>query len=161
LRSRWPARLALVAGGTIIGVLLFFGSLLLLMPPGRPAAPPIYDLNNVKQMVAEITQSAMIYSTPDGRIDVYRIVFRHTGPDEDYATILGHDRFEIAPTMAEIRAGDYRNFAWERALAEDVRGAKGRVPVLWVPKPIEGQRIVGFASGKVEWMTEQEFAELR
>ncbi|MHC4850235.1 MAG: hypothetical protein ACYTEG_17550 [Planctomycetota bacterium] len=119
------------------------------------------DVNNVKQMVMTITTVDTVHATADGRVDVYRIVFEVIDLDEDNAALLHHNRLGKGPSIAEIRDSDYSNFAWERALAEDVRGAKGRVPVLWDPKPIEGKRIVGFASGKVEWMTEQEWHELR
>jgi len=137
------------------------GVYVMCVPRNGPRKDLAEDLNNVKQMVAEMLMADRIEATADGRIDVYRVVFGQIELTEENVTILRHVRSDRGPSIAEVRAGDYGNFVWERALAEDVRGAKEKVPMLWDPRPIDGERVVGFSNGAVKFLGEEAFQELR
>ncbi|MHC4940627.1 MAG: hypothetical protein ACYTHK_16930 [Planctomycetota bacterium] len=147
----------LVLGTLIVAPVLAY---VFFMPRRHLPAEQVEDMNNVRWMLGPIMSAPTIHATADGRIDVYRTVFTSIELDEDNAALLHHRRTDAGPTIEEVRAGDYSNFVWERAKADDVRGAKGKVPVLWDPRPIDGKRIVGFASGLVKIFPEAEFTAL-
>jgi len=132
----------------------------LLTPRGSGDHTYYEDTNNAKQMVEVLRHARVLHAMPDGRIDVYRIFFEEVSLDEDNARILFSNELDSGPTVEEIEAGDYARFAWERARVADVRDAKGRVPVIWYPKPHRGHRLVGFTDGAIKLLTEEEFAEL-
>jgi hypothetical protein len=142
-------------------VVLCFGAYVMCVPRNGHRSDVLEDVNNVRQMVAEMLMADRIEATADGRIDVYRVVFGQIELTEENVAILRHVRSDRGPSIAEVRAGDYGNFVWERALAEDVRGAAEKVPMLWDPRPIDGKRVVGFSDGRVKVLTEEEFQGLR
>jgi len=150
---RWTAR--------VLGVAVVAGfALLFLAPRNGHRNLVVYDINNVKQITAELILGEKMHATPDGRIDAFRTFFESVELDDDHAQYMRNERAGRGPSLAEIRAGDYRNFAWERARVADVRSGGGETPVIWDPRPIDGERIVGFKSGLVRVLTEEEFAAL-
>ena len=150
---RWTAGTFAVAG-----VLVVAGWVLLPGPDHRYLE--VCDIANVKQMVAELGMAKTTHATADGRIDVFRTFFEAVELDEENAGLMYHERADQGPTIAEIRAGDYRHFVWERARAIDVEDGDGETPWIWDPIPFDGKRVVGFANGRVEVVREEEFAAL-
>ena len=118
------------------------------------------DANKLKQMVQTIQYAREVYVTEDGRIDVYRTIFAELELSEDNAKLLEIYTVGPGPTIAEIQAGDYTNFAWGRAPATILEQTGERLPLLWYLAPREGLRLVGFTDGAVRALTEEEFRAL-
>jgi len=98
-------------------------------------------------------------STEDGRVDVFRVLDESLGLDETTMPFLRHRRLDRKPSLEEVRAGDYRHFAWRRARVADL-AEHPNAPVLWDPFPIRGRRVVSFFDGRTRLLSEEEFEAL-
>ena len=132
------------------------------------------DLNSLRGTVEWMADSRQIYTTPDGRIDVYRMIHESRALDERVVEILRSERAGVGPPDQEVRAGDYQNFLWERARVDEGRrqwilwtGEKGidrnvtARPVLWEREPHHGEYLVAFTDGSVKNLPEDEFKPVK
>jgi len=128
------------------------------------------DQHSLRILIQLFAESERIHASPDGRVDVYRMLIDSRLMDERAIQILRSVRAGSGPTEAEVRAGDYRSFPWERAFARDIQrawtlgtGAKRRdrnvsaQPVLWEREPHHGGYLVAFTNGVVRFVPEDEF----
>ncbi len=95
----------------------------------------------------------------DGRVDVYRFVHcgEISGPDDLEVYVSG---LRGGPTLEEILADDYTNFAYERFRGSVSGNGTGNVPLLWDREPRNGLCIVGLNGGRVAFMEEAELQVL-
>ena len=128
--------LALLLGGWVVG--------------SYCCAYPIQDINNVRNLVnyLQLAGSDPLPLAADGRIDVY--VFVRTGEieGEDDLQVYANNATGQQPTLAEMLAGDYSNFGYERFRGDVSRDAPG-VPLLWDKHSRRGIRIVGLSGGRI------------
>ena len=126
---------------------------------------PIHDINNLRNLVSylQVRGADPLALAPDGRVDVY--VFVRTGEieGEDDLQVYGNNATGQQPTLAEMLAGDYSNFGYERFRGEVSADAAG-VPLLWDKQPRRGYgtmgRVVGLAGGRAVFMDEAEIQAL-
>jgi hypothetical protein len=156
-RPRWRRRL-----GWGLAVAVVAGAAAYVLTPRSPDCGPIvWDTHNVKIMLAEILDGEPVVTSPDGRIDVYRMFFDDDCPmAPDTLSCLRNHFEKMGPVAPDVEAGDYESFAWGRARAADLKDAREPVPVLWYRRPLDGVRLVGFSDGAVRVLTEEEFRAL-
>jgi hypothetical protein len=138
-----------------------FAALWLVQPRGTAHGPWFYDWYNAGIMVKCILVQDPIPSTADGRVDVYRAMIDECGLHEDMVSWLQSPRSdEPGPTVADVEAGDYARFAWERARVRDFANATDPAPVLWSTGEYDGERLVAFSDGSVRVIEEEQLRKL-
>jgi hypothetical protein len=63
---------------------------------------------------------------------------------------------EAPPTDADVRAGDYTRFGWQRARVADLK-PNVRTPLLWDRKPQDGKYLVAYSDASIRYVAEDEF----
>ena len=158
-------------GILVVGMLVLVGLVFVIIPPNsRHLKDSVEDLNSLKQITRMMRDSPQIYTTPDGRIDVYRMMFAKREFDPNRLRLLYSERAGKGPSEPEVRAGDYRNFPWERARLDDIRrqwvrwsgewsmqSQEQARPVIWEREPLHGIYVVAFTDGSVVWREEDKF----
>ena len=116
-------------------------------------AAKIADINQTRMLVGYLSRTHKKESPPvaaDGRIDVYAglLVTTQAQVDEIYRS----ERLDLGPTLAEVRAGDYTNFPYQRFKGVPSRGD----PWLWDKRPVRGQRFIVFGTSRLQRVDEQD-----
>ena len=156
LRPFWWV--AHVATGVKLLVVLLTGSLI---GYSHYESCKIHDINNLRNLTSYLQSAGgdPVPLAPDGRIDVY--IFVRTGEiegEDDLQTYASKETGQ-QPTLEEMLAGDYSNFAYERFRGE-VSPREPGVPLLWAKRSRRGLRVVGFTQGRVMILEEAEFQAL-
>ena len=112
----------------------------------------VTDMNRTRSLVSLLLTHKK-ESPPvaaDGRIDVYAglLVTTQAQVDEIYRS----ERLDLGPTLAEVRAGDYTNFPYQRFKGVPSRGD----PWLWDKRPVRGQRFIVFGTSRLRRVDEQD-----
>ena len=87
----------------------------------------------------------------DGRIDVYAAAFLE-GTQEQIDELFRSERLGIGPTLAEVRAGDYTNFPYQRFKGVPSRGD----PLLWDKQPVRRYRLIAYSFGRAVLVDEHD-----
>lgn len=99
---------------------------------------------------------------PDDRLDVYGLLVASGLPDSELEEACRSSRSGHGPTAAEIRAGDYARFPFQRRrypVPKDACRRDTDQALLWDPVPQRsGWRILGGYGGRVYVKREEEFA---
>ena len=113
------------------------------------------DLNRTRNLGFFLThRKESLPVAADGRIDVYDVfltsLFART--QEDIDDLYRSARLDFGPTLAEVRAGDYTNFPYQRFKGVPSRGD----PWLWDRRPVRGHRVIAFWASASVLVDEQE-----
>ena len=124
----------------------------------------IHDMNRVRNLASYLSLAGdPLLLAADGRVDVF--IFVRTGEIEgqDDLQVYGSKATGLQPTLEEMLAGDYRNFAYERFRGE-VSPTTPNVPLLWDKQSRRAYgavgRIVGFTGGRTKFLEEAELQAL-
>ena len=117
----------------------------------------VTDINRTRNLVATFFLTHRKERLPvaaDGRIDMYDVfltsLFART--QEDIDDLYRSERLDFGPTLAEVRAGDYKNFPYQRFKGVPSRGD----PWLWDRRPVRGHRVIAFGASTSVLVDEQE-----
>ncbi len=156
----WVAHAA--TGWKLLAV-LFAGSMI---GTSRYEGCKIHDINNLRNLAGylQLAGREPVPLAPDGRLDVY--IFVRTGEIEGEHDLKVYASKETGqqPTLEEMLAGDYSNFAYERFRGEVSANDPATVPLLWDKQPRrrgrEVGRVVGLTGGRAVFMEEAELQAL-
>jgi hypothetical protein len=144
LSTMW---IVILVVGVLLGVLsatFILPLFVVLVPKGRSAVHMLEDTNDIRQVAGLfVVAGSNVPLAPDGRIDVYALLAREKIRQDDILDICQSARARRGPTWAEIEAGDYRNFPYQRY--RGVPDRRERVPILWDRTPARGERLVAFS----------------
>jgi len=152
--SRWW--IWLIVAVVVAGVLVYVVPLaMILAPKGLDVARKLDDQNDLRQIMGMLFAHGE--PTPlatDGRIDVY-LLLREAEPSRELMRELCRsERADKGPSLSEIEAGDYRNYAYQRHRGVlDLQGPE-RVPVIWELEPTGGEWLVAYSDGAVSAVDE-------
>jgi hypothetical protein len=131
-------------------------------PKGTEIAERLEDLTDVRVMLDALHAGPLGEETPlasDGKLDVYGVLRREGMSTQDIVKLCRSSRSGRGPTAAEVEAGDYSNFPYERH-AGPVDPAVERA-LLWDPAPGEGgTRLVGLTGASARFIDDGEFERL-
>ncbi len=142
----WGSLLAIIGGGVFV---------YLQARSDRDWPVTLTDINRTRNLVSTFFLAHRGESPPvaaDGRLDVYAaaglLVRTQAQIDEFYRS----ERLGMGPTLAEVRAGDYSNFPYQRFKGTPSIGD----PWLWDKQPVRGHRVIAFGGGRSALVDEQE-----
>jgi hypothetical protein len=145
--------------GLVLAAGAFWVVVFALLAPTTPShlGPRIEDVNSIRNvlgMLAHVRKSFPFAA--DGRLAAYEAF--EPGEREQLLPYFRSVRTGKGPTLAEVRANDYRNYPWgrhKRVPGREPVPGRGKVPMLWDLVPDEeGGRLVGFSDGAVKWLEE-------
>jgi len=147
--SRWWIWLVVTAAA--LGFVFYVLQPVMVLPRGKQAlARQIQDINDLRQIVGiMLSRNDPAPLAKDGRIDVYRILRREQPDTRQIQDILHSSRADAGPSIAEIEAGDYSNYAYQRHLGPIDPRSSERVPVIWEREPTGGEQVVAYSDGSV------------
>lgn len=143
-----------------MAALLFFLTALVTCKPGRPVVPLVDDRNRLDNL-SDLVHFAKpdVPLAKDGRIDIYKLVLEGARLESMQVDICYSRRTKTGPTLAEIKAGDYAKFPFQRRKGKVP--AKGKVPVMWDEQPDEkGRRLVGYSDGSARLVPREEWTKI-
>jgi hypothetical protein len=116
----------------------------------------LQTVSNVRILVGLMVASSEPFPMKDGALDVYHFVKSGDITRDNY-DVLRKPGAKV-PTDAEIDAGDYTNFPYERYRGEAKRDGVRPVPLLWEKTPDrEGIYVVGMSDGSARAVDQVDF----
>lgn len=150
------ARVVLLLGVLAVAVVVVS----VLRGPDVPSSAIIDDTARLRELAHALIQAGSPIAT-DGRLDVYGALARTRRASEDLVAACSARRSGPGPTAAEIEAGDYATFPWQRRLGPFDPRVSPPVPILWERSPLptgDGTRfrVVAYSDGSVHGLLDDE-----
>lgn len=141
-----------VIGLTALGVVA--GLVVVITAHGWTVPPVEQDRGRLESIAHDMGLRVILRILPlaaDGRVDVYAVLLHERNATEEIRRLCTSARSGEGPSTAEIDAGDYRHFPYQRHRGQpDDR----ETLLLWDRAPTNGERLVARSDGTVFTVSE-------
>jgi hypothetical protein len=118
------------------------------------------DLNKLRNMAGSMVSGPQL-PMKDDALDVYKLYRKGDLSDDEQFAIFRCERTGVSPTRAEVKAGNYDHFPYERWRGTEPPATGTKTPILWDRvAQADGTRLVAMSFGAVVVMPEAELQKL-